>query len=93
LTNDERWKRRGEPCFRSSAGFISMTTDNNRRPKRRRADSVPDLRRSSGLTPEQPGNPRAGWEEAFRRMAECGDVRLIDGDWPATEWDLTEWEW
>jgi antitoxin MazE len=38
-------------------------------------------------------DPRAGWEEAFRRMAERGDDKLIDGDWPATEFDKSEWEW
>jgi hypothetical protein len=37
--------------------------------------------------------PRAGWAAAFRRMAMCGDDRLIDGEWPATDFDKTEWEW
>lgn len=37
---------------------------------------------------------RAGWDEAFRRMAECGDDTLLDADIPSTsEWDGTEWEW
>ena len=35
---------------------------------------------------------RAGWEEAFARMAERGDDRLLDGA-RATEWEKTEWEW
>ena len=38
-------------------------------------------------------NPRAGWAEAFRTMAERGDDKLIDGEWPATDFDKTEWEW
>ena len=36
---------------------------------------------------------RAGWEDAFRRMAEAGDDQLLDGDHSLTEWDETEWEW
>lgn len=36
---------------------------------------------------------RAGWAEAFREMAQRGDDRLIDGDWPATRWDRTQWNW
>jgi antitoxin MazE len=37
---------------------------------------------------------RAGWDEAFRQMAELGDDRLLDPDVPAgTEWDQAEWEW
>jgi antitoxin MazE len=38
-------------------------------------------------------DPRAGWAEAFRAMAERGDDELIDGEWPATDFDKTEWEW
>ena len=38
--------------------------------------------------------PRAGWEEAFRRMAEHGDDRLLDGDAPMhSTWDNEEWQW
>lgn len=37
-------------------------------------------------------SPRAGWEEAFRRMAEHGDDKLLDPAVP-TEWDEMEWEW
>ena len=38
--------------------------------------------------------PRAGWEDAFRRMAEAGDDELLDADLPAgTSWDQAEWEW
>jgi antitoxin MazE len=39
-------------------------------------------------------NPREGWDEAFRQMAENGDDALLDGDLPTTSaWDDTEWEW
>ena len=38
-------------------------------------------------------DPRAGWDDAFRRMAERGDDRLVDGEWPATDFDEAEWEW
>ena len=37
---------------------------------------------------------REGWEEAFRRMAEAGEDRLLDGDQlGASSWDEEEWEW
>ena len=39
-------------------------------------------------------NPRAGWEEACRRMHEAGDDALIDGPLPSlTKFDGEEWEW
>ncbi|HEX6987574.1 MAG TPA: hypothetical protein VF170_19500 [Planctomycetaceae bacterium] len=37
-------------------------------------------------------NPREGWDEAFAKMAERGDDRLLDPETP-TQWDETEWEW
>ena len=38
--------------------------------------------------------PRQGWEEQFRRMAEQGDDKLLDGgDLIPTQWEETEWEW
>ncbi len=38
--------------------------------------------------------PRAGWDEAFRQMAEHGDDELLDQDSRlGTEWDEQEWEW
>ena len=37
--------------------------------------------------------PRAGWAEAFRRMAEKGDDVLLDRDAIRTAWDEEEWEW
>ena len=37
--------------------------------------------------------PRRGWDEAFRRMAERGDDVLLDKESPATRWDETEWQW
>ena len=38
-------------------------------------------------------DPRAGWNEAFRRMAERRDDRPVDGELPATDFDKAEWEW
>ncbi|MCE7938287.1 AbrB/MazE/SpoVT family DNA-binding domain-containing protein [bacterium] len=39
------------------------------------------------------GTPvRAGWEAAFRAMAEAGDDQLLDPAVP-TAWDESEWEW
>ena len=38
--------------------------------------------------------PRAGWDEAFRRMAKNGDDVLFDSDaLVPDEWDKKEWEW
>ena len=37
---------------------------------------------------------RDGWEEACRRMHECGDDALIDGLLPSlTKFDEEEWDW
>ncbi len=36
--------------------------------------------------------PREGWDEQFREMAEHGDDRLLDETTP-TQWDTDEWEW
>ena len=40
-------------------------------------------------------NARAGWDEAFRKMAENGDDQLLDEEAAHTEtdWDRTEWKW
>jgi len=39
-------------------------------------------------------SPRAGWDEAFRSMADGGDDALLDPEAPiGTEWDQREWEW
>jgi antitoxin MazE len=43
----------------------------------------------------KPGKkPRAGWTEAFQKMARHGDGVLLDGP-PSTMsiWDENEWEW
>ncbi|CAA9379264.1 MAG: Prevent host death protein, Phd antitoxin [uncultured Gemmatimonadetes bacterium] len=38
--------------------------------------------------------PRAGWDAAFRAMAEAGDDVLLDPEMAASpEWDEEEWEW
>lgn len=40
-------------------------------------------------------NPRAGWDEAFRKMREDGDDALLDEEaaHSESEWDRTEWKW
>ena len=39
-------------------------------------------------------SPRAGWEDAFRTMAQQGDDALLDGEAPLpTQWDEAEWQW
>lgn len=35
---------------------------------------------------------REGWDDAFARMAENGDDKLLVAE-SATEWDSEEWEW
>ena len=35
---------------------------------------------------------RAGWDEAFARMAELGDDALLDADTPIA-FDKGDWEW
>lgn len=38
--------------------------------------------------------PRAGWEDAFRQMAQERDDVLLDREsLPQTRWDATKWEW
>ena len=38
--------------------------------------------------------PRAGWDEAFRKMAANGDDLLLDSEQPISHsWDETEWQW
>lgn len=37
--------------------------------------------------------PRAGWAEAFQRMAAQGDDRLLLPDTGLNQWEETEWEW
>lgn len=39
-------------------------------------------------------DPRAGWEEAARLMAQRGDDNLIDGPLPSlTSFDESDWAW
>jgi antitoxin MazE len=38
--------------------------------------------------------PRAGWDEAFRKMAERGDDALLaEAPSSLSAWDEDEWEW
>ncbi len=41
---------------------------------------------------QQVSEPRAGWDQAFRSMAEVGHDKLLDPPTP-TEWDDKEWTW
>ena len=38
-------------------------------------------------------SPREGWEEAFKRMAQMGDDKLLDGGLGDSQFDREEWEW
>jgi hypothetical protein len=46
-------------------------------------------------TPESIADqPRQGWDEAFKAMADQGDEALLDeGELQPSLWDETEWEW
>jgi len=37
--------------------------------------------------------PRQGWDEAFQKMAENGDDRLLDYAIGQTKCDESEWQW
>ena len=45
------------------------------------------------LVIRNPRLPREGWEDAFRRMAQQQDDKLVLKDAPTTRWDEEEWEW
>lgn len=50
--------------------------------------------RPDGLLIRPARRARAGWEEAFQRMAQAGDDALVDaGDVPPTQWESHEWRW
>jgi len=38
-------------------------------------------------------HPREGWAEDCKRLAQCGEGKLLDAETPPTRWDLEEWEW
>jgi antitoxin MazE len=39
-------------------------------------------------------NPRIGWDNAFKTMAEKGDDALMDGETSIlNSWDEKEWQW
>jgi antitoxin MazE len=48
--------------------------------------------RGSRIVIQAAHRPRAGWAEAFRRMAVLGDDALVDAPQP-TEWDESSWTW
>ena len=54
-----------------------------------------DLEVRRGALIVRPGaKPRAGWEDAFRRMAREGDDALLDPDAVReTGWERNEWRW
>ncbi len=39
------------------------------------------------------GNPRSGWDQAFKSMAERNDDKLLDQAIVDHEWDEENWEW
>ena len=50
--------------------------------------------RDGALVITRAGQPRQGWAEAFRQMAQHGDDELLDGDLAAGgSFDAESWEW
>lgn len=43
------------------------------------------------LSPDN--GPRDGWEDAFKKMAQSGDDKLLDTEIATTSFDKDEWEW
>lgn len=56
------------------------------------ADEVDMVVQDDRLVITRPGHPRDGWGDAFRRMAETADDRLLDETVP-TPWEDEDWEW
>ncbi len=53
-----------------------------------------DMRVGDGVVVLAPAREaRAGWDEAFEKMADAGDDALIGPDDLDHEWDEEEWEW
>jgi antitoxin MazE len=58
------------------------------------ADAVELEVQGNRLVLQSLSRPRAGWEDAFRRMHAHGDDALLDQrSLPAAKWDRTEWQW
>lgn len=49
--------------------------------------------RNNTLIIQSANKPRAGWDVAFRAMAEQGDDALLDAAAPASSWDQEAWQW
>ena len=50
--------------------------------------------RDGALLITRAGQPRQGWSEAFRQMAQRGDDELLDGDLATSDsFDAESWEW
>jgi len=49
--------------------------------------------RDSVILIRAPRQPRAGWDDAFARMAQAGDDKLVDDSPTSSRWDKEEWEW
>ena len=63
--------------------------------KQCRLEGAVDMEANNGRLIIKPiGKRRAGWDSAFRRMAQAGDDRLPNWDKsPGTKWEKTEWKW
>jgi hypothetical protein len=56
--------------------------------------SVEGIEAHCGRLPREVMHPRAGWDEAFRRLAdERADDDPLDAAASSSSWDDREWEW
>jgi antitoxin MazE len=69
------------------AGLISSDNDS------RTGQEVELEVSASGILVRPAREPRAGWAEAFERMAGEGDDKLLDDVPQASSWDEREWVW
>lgn len=51
------------------------------------------LIQNSDLLFSPDNGPRDGWENAFKKMAQAGDDKLLDSDLIESTFDKEEWEW
>jgi antitoxin MazE len=55
-------------------------------------DAVELEPRDGELVIRPAGHPRAGWDDAFRRMSAADDDKLLDEP-VETDWDREDWVW
>lgn len=57
------------------------------------ADEVEMVVRDDGILIRAAQAPRAGWAQAFAKMARAGDDALLDVQAVSNRWDAKSWQW